>query len=60
MKTWFYYSEEEFESEAKLNEWKIIDFGGNRQKYVSALIETKEGKLASLLIMRTKTKWEVQ
>jgi hypothetical protein len=49
---YFYESVSEFENEVKNNNWNVIDFGGKREKFLSALIKTQEGKLEALLILR--------
>lgn len=49
---YFYKSVSEYENEVKNNGWKVIDFGGKREKFLSALVETQEGKLEALLILR--------
>lgn len=49
---YFYESVNEYENAVKNNGWKVIDFGGKRERFLSALVETQEGKLEALLILR--------
>ena len=48
-----YENENEFEKAVAENGWSVIDFGGKREKVLSALIETKEGKIEALVIFRS-------
>lgn len=47
-----YKSVSEFENEVKNNGWKVIDIGGKREKFISALVEIQGGKVEALVILR--------
>ena len=53
---YLYTSEQEFLQDVNKLNYKILDYGGKRKNYLSALIETKEGIQKAILILRTKEK----